>query len=408
MAGRIGTLVIWLVGGFIALTGVLCYAELSTAYPQEGGDYVYQSRAYGSWAGYLFAWSQVVIIRPADITLMSFIFARYAQTFFAPLENGRLFYAAVAVVVLTIINVLGVKEGKWTQNFLTVIKVLGLLGIIIAGLVAPEESPLPVQTRAFTPGGLELALILVLFTFGGWNEMAYVAGEVKRPKRNIIRALLIGITTVTALYVLVNGAFLSALGYTKMAVSQAVAVDTIAKVFPDTAAKAISILISISALGAINGLIFTGARISYALGDAHKSFEILGRWSLKLGTPVCALVLQGGLSLVIVFIAGSFIDTILYTAPAVWLFFLATGLSVFVLRRKEAHIPRPYKVSGYPVTAIIFCVCCIFMLYSSISYALANKPIGLIILLGVLLAGGFLFWITEGRGASQQKTNASV
>ncbi len=391
------TLIVWLIGGVLSMAGALCYAELATAYPQEGGDYVYQNRAYGSWAGYLFGWSQLVIIRPADIALMSFVFARYAQTFFPAFENSRLFYTAGAVVVLTIINVLGVREGKWTQNMLTVVKALGLLGIIIAGLASPGRVVLQERPQAFSFGGLELALILVLFTYGGWNEMAYVAAEVKRPQRNILRALVMGTTAVTALYLFVNGAFLYALGFIKMSASQAVAVDTVAKVFPDSAAKAMSIVISISALGAVNGLIFTGARISYALGAEHVSFQILGRWNPHLGTPVYALVFQSCLSLAIVFLAGSFIDTILYTAPAVWLFFLATGLSVFRLRHKEPHTPRPYKITGHPVTTCVFCASCFFMLYSSISYALANKPVGLLILVIVLLAGVLLFWYTEGR-----------
>ena len=276
------TLAVWLAGGMLALSGALCYAELATAYPQSGGDYVYQSRAYGSWAGYLFGWTQLVIIRPADIALLSFIFARYAQTFFSSGDKNQLFYAAAAVTVLTTINLIGVKEGKWTQNFLTVLKALGLLGIIIAGFSSPDRALASLQSPALTMGGLELALILVLFTFGGWNEMAYVAAEVKRPQRNIVRALVIGTTVVTVLYLLINGAFLYALGYAKMTASPAVAIDTIAKVFPDTAAKTIGILISISALGAVNGLIFTGARISYALGSEHIAFRALGRWNRHL------------------------------------------------------------------------------------------------------------------------------
>jgi amino acid transporter len=228
-----------------------------------------------------------------------------------------------------------------------------------------------------------------------------VAAEVKRPQRNIIRALVIGIIAVTVLYVLVNSAFLYALGYARMAVSEAVAVDTVAVVFPEVAGKAISVLICISTLGAVNGLVFTGARISYAMGTEHTVFRRLGRWSGRFGTPAWALVAQGCLSLVIVLLAGSFIDTILYTAPVVWIFFLATGISVFVLRRKEPQTLRPYKVTGYPVTTIVFCACCVFMFYSCVSYALANKPIGLLILSGVLLAGVLLYWLTDVRGSAR-------
>jgi len=401
MGGWEGILGIWLAGGLLALTGALCYAELATAYPYQGGDYVYQTRAYGTWAGYLFGWSQLVIIRPGDIALMAFIFARYASTLYAPYENMLPVYASLAVVILTIINILGVKEGKWTQNILTMIKLLGVLAIIAAGFFAPSQTLMPAETSEVNPGGLKLSLILVLFTFGGWNEMAYVAGEVKHPIRNIVRALVIGTILVTVLYMLINSSFIHALGQEKMASSQAIAVDTLATVAPGIAAKAISIIICISALGAVSGLIFTGARISYAMGVEHSSFRGLGAWSPRFGTPVRALIVQGCLSLAILLLAGSFIDTILYTAPVVWLFFLATGLSVFVLRHKDRQVPRPYKVSGFPLTTIIFCFCCIFMLYSSVTYAMIMKPIGLIMVLTVLFLGVSIYWFTEVRASTK-------
>ena len=349
-----GVMLTWLAGGFLALTGALCYAELATTYPREGGDYIYLTRAYGRWSGYMFGWSQLAIVRPGDIALMAFIFARYAQTLYAPFADSGLFYAAAAIVVLTVINILGVKAGKWTQNLLTVSKILGLVAISVVGLIAPPQASLPSAPESFTWEGLQLAFILVFFTFGGWNEMAYVAAEIKQPDQNIVRALVGGTVAVTALYLLINGAFLSALGLSSMANSKAVAVEMMGRTFPQAAGRVIAVLICLSALGAVNGLVFTGARISYALGADHKSFRPLGRWSQGLGTPVWALVAQGALSLAIVLAAGSFIDTILYTAPVVWLFFLATALSLIVLRRKEPRTLRPYKVMAYPLFPLVF------------------------------------------------------
>jgi amino acid transporter len=395
MGGWAGIMGIWLAGGLLALTGAMCYAELATAYPREGGDYVYQTRAYGSWVGYLFGWSQLVIIRPGDIALMAFVFARYAVTIYAPFKYMLPIYATLVVVVLTLINIFGVKQGKWTQNLLTVIKSVGILAIVAAGFLAPAPQIMPVETSGFTLDGLKLSLILVLFAFGGWNEMAYVAAEVKQPKYNIVRALVIGTVLVIVLYMLINGSFLHALGQTKMSSSKAIAVDAFAMVAPGMAAKIISIIICISALGAVNGLIFTGARISYALGAEHRSFSFLGKWSPRFGTPVMSLIVQGCISLAILLFAGSFIDTILYSAPVVWLFFLGTGISVFVLRRKEPQLERPYKISGFPVPALIFCAASIFMFYSSLTYAMSMKPIGLIIVLCVLIAGMLVYWLTE-------------
>ncbi len=408
VSGWAGVLAIWLAGGILALAGALCYAELASAYPHEGGDYVYLNRAYGGWAGYLFGWSQLIIIRPGDIALMAFVFARYAQTLYVPFQDSGLFYAAAAIVVLTVINVLGVREGKWTQNLLTVVKALGLMAIVVTGLLAPSQTPEPPAATDFTMGGLKLALILVLFTYGGWNEMAYVAAEVKRPERNILRSLVIGTIAVTVLYTLVNGVFLRVLGYGKMSGSEAVAVETVAAVFPGIASRAISVLICISALGVVNGLVFTGARISYAMGADHAAFRVLGNWNRRFGTPVWALVVQGCLSLAIVLLIRSFIGTILYTAPAVWLFFLATGLSVFVLRRKESYVPRPYRVVGYPLTAIIFCACCAFMLYSAVSYAFAEKPTGLLVSLSALLLGGIVYLFTSAFGPGRRSSSGST
>jgi len=403
--GWAGVLGIWLVGGLFALAGALCYAELATAYPYEGGDYIYLNRAYGGWAGYMFGWSLLAIVRPGDIALMAFVFARYAQTLWNPFDGVRVAYAAGAVVTLTVINVLGVKQGKWTQNLLTVIKTLGLAAVVIAGLAAPGGTAAPAEPTTFTMGGVKLALILVLFTYGGWHEMAYVAAEVKRPNRNIVRAIVLGTVAVTVLYVLVNGAFLHALGYDGMTSSKAVAVDTLAPVVPDIASRAISVLICISALGAANGLIFTGARVSYALGGGHAVFSALGRWHPRLGTPVWALVAQGCISLAIVLAAGSFIDTIVYTAPVFWLFFLATASSVFILRRKEPDIKRPYRLAGYPVTALIFCASCAFMVYNSVTYAYVQKPVALAILLGMLLAGVVVYRLSHRAGSLQRRSS---
>jgi len=388
-----GVLGIWLIGGLFALAGALCYAELATAYPMEGGDYVYLSRAYGKWAGFLFGWSQLAIIRPGDIALMAFIFARYATKLY-PFGYSSVVYALAAVAILSAINVLGAKQGKWTQNFLTVLKAIGLLLIIAVGIIAPGREEAVAQAGNISLDGLSLALILVLFTFGGWNEMAYVAAEVRNPQRNIVRALLTGTIVVTVLYLLVNGAYLLALGYEKMAGSEAVATDTVATVLPDIAGNAVSVLICISALGAVNGLIFTGARISYAVGSENKLLGALGKWSDKAGVPIHALIVQGTISIGIIIFAKSFIDTILYTAPVFWMFFFGTGLSVFVLRHKEPEVLRPFRVKGYPVTTIAFCGSCIFMFYSCVKYALSFKPYGLAIAFSVVVAGIVIYLIS--------------
>jgi basic amino acid/polyamine antiporter, APA family len=403
MGGWGGALGVWLVGGCLALTGALCYAELATAYPRAGGDVVYLTRAYSPGAGFLFGWSQLAIVRPGDIALMAFVFARYAEQLYSPFpaESGLNipFYATLAITALTVVNVVSVKQGKWTQNVLTIAKTVGLLAIIGVGLFGTRAAPVTGAPQAF--GGTGLALILVLFTFGGWNEIAYVASEVKDPRRNIVRALVIGTVGVTGLYLLANVAFLKALTYNGMAQSEAVAVDVVAAVLPATAARAVAVVVCISALGAVNGLIFTGARITYALGSEHTAFRGLSRWNAQSGTPTRALVLQGALSLAIVLFAGSFIAAIIYTAPVVWLFFLATGLSVFRLRRKEPNTDRPYRVLGFPLTPAVFCLCCIFMFWNCVTYAYKVKPSGLAVLAGTLVLGLLMYLATRSSDRHQ-------
>ena len=372
-----GIFLIWIVGGLLSLIGALGYAELASAYPVDGGDYVYLTKAYGKWAGFLFGWIQLVIVRPGDIVVIAFAFAMYAKEIYNPWSNhqtGQIMYAGISISLLTTINILGVREGKWTQNLLTVIKALGLIAIFSVALLGPERQASVAVVEDF-PVTVSVALIMVLFTFRGWNEMAYVAAEVKNPSRNIVRALVLGTVTVTVLYLLAIGAFLYTLGYDGMAHSGAVAVDTVTTAFPQTGGLLISALICISALGAVNGLIFTGARISYAVGADHRIFRPLGKWSPRTGTPIRALLLQGAIALVLVILLGSFTQALLYTAAAIYSFYLATNLAVIVLRFKEPKVSRPYKVTGFPITTLIFCVTCAYLIYSSITYSYSvNGP----------------------------------
>jgi amino acid transporter len=388
-----GVLAIWIVGGLLSLFGALGYAELATAYPQQGGDYVYLSRAFGRWAGFLFGWIQLAIVRPGDIAIMAFAFATYARTIYDPLAHtafphSQQLYAGVAVVLLTLINILGVKEGKWTQNLLTTVKVLGLLAIVVGAVVGPQARH---SSATFEPFPLSVALILVLFTFGGWNEMAYVAAEVKHPRRNIVRALVLGTASVTVIYLLANGAFLHTLGLSGMATSGAVATDTVNAVLPDLGGRLISALICISALGAVNGLVFTGSRISYAVGQDHRAFRALGKWDSHTGTPIRALLVQALIAVSLIILLGSFVNTILYTAAAVYLFYLATSLAVIVLRRKEPHVERPYRVTGYPFTTLTFCVVCGFLIYSAVVY----KPLIATISCLLIPLGLPLYWLSR-------------
>ncbi len=386
-------LTIWLVGGLLTLCGAMTYAELATTYPHEGGDYVFLNKAYGPWAGFLFGWIQMTVVRPGDIAVMAFAVGMYGMTIYDPLngasaEWSQTLYAAGTVLILTVINALGVRQGKWTQNLLTGIKALGLLAIVAVAFSAPAEAGTPLEPLQGLP--LSLALIFVLFSFGGWNEMAYVSAEVQNPDRNIVRALVLGALSVTALYVLLNGAFLYTLGYAGLTRSEAVATDAIATVFPQVGSRLIALLICLSALGAVNGLIFAGARISFALGTDHPWFRLLGTWNAQRGVPTSALLVQGLIAVVIIVALRNFMEAVIYTAAPVYTFYLATSAALFVLRRKDPDSPRPYRVTLFPFTTLIFCVTCGYLIYSAVTY----KPMIAAASCGILLLGAFVYFIS--------------
>jgi len=388
----VGVLALWFLGGLLSFCGAVGYAELATTYPEQGGDYVYLSRAYGRWAGFIFGWLQTLVVRPGDIAVMAFVFATYAEILVGPRWIGKPGLAAMAVAVLTAVNVAGVRSGVRTQNVLTVAKVVGVSLVIVVAALAPAAETTSVDAPSpEAPLPLAIALVLVLFSFGGWNETAFVAAEVKEPRRNIVRAMVLGMTVVTVIYMAINASFLNVLGFGGLAASETVAAETVATVFPEAAGSLVSALICLCALGAVNGLVFAGSRIAYAVGRDHRLFGALGRWSERTGTPVRALIVQGGLAVVLILALGSFIDTVMYTAAAVYLFYLATSVAVIVLRFKDRSTPRAYKATGYPVTTVVFCLVCLFLIVASVQYrpwiALAA---GLLILLGVPA-----YWLSE-------------
>jgi len=410
---------VWLLGGLFSFLGALCYAELATAYPASGGDYVYLSRAFGRAAGFLFAWSQLWVVRPGSIGAMAYVFARYANQLWPWLgqqasqwwpghpQRGEsavlMFYAVLSIVVLSGINILGVRQGKWTQNLLTTIKVLGLAAIMAVGFAVgapqmPHAVATPAETPSLTLSGFNLAMILVLFAYGGWNEMAYVAAEVRNPRKNIVRALILGTGAVTLIYVLVTAAFVHALGLEGSRNSQGVAAEVLGFAIGPWAARVISLLICISALGAINGQIFTGARIYYAMGTDHRLYAWLGRWNQRRGTPVWSLAIQAIITLALVLAFGwlqmtgrsslsGFSGMVVFTAPAFWFFLVLVGVSVAELRSREPNVARPYRVPGYPVVPILFCLSSLFMLYSTLVYAIQNQSWEAIWSVALLAAG---------------------
>ena len=408
VAGSVGSegvfLALWVAGGVMSLVGALCYAELGSAYPSAGGEYFFLQRAYGGWLGFLFAWARMTVIQTGAIAAIAFVVGDYATQMLSLGAKSSAIYAALAVVLITWLNVIGTTHSKWLQNTLTLILALSILGVVVAGLTAapPVAAAVPAATDGSAPMFSGLALIFILLTYGGWNEAAYLTAEMRDTRRGIVRALIIGILIIAALYLLLNLAYLNALGLAGMRESKAVATDLMKATWGDSGAFVLGAAVVTAALSTLNATVFTGARTNYALGRDFARFGFLGTWNERSDSPVNALLLQGVIALLLVLLASftpdGFQTMVAYTAPAFWLFFLLTGISLFVLRRKPPVNADPFRVPFYPVTPILFCAMCAYMLYSSYNYAMSLDPgsIGAIVGIVVLCAGIPVMLVARG------------
>ena len=386
------TLMLWIGGGIISLFGALSVAELGAALPRSGGQYVYLTEAYGPVWGFLYGWSALSVINTASIAAIGVAFAEYLS-YFAPLTSiGVQVVAIVSVVLLTSINVIGVRTGIWTQNILTFIKVGIFGGIIILGLVLPGGDMRHLSgTAEFTPslGSIGLAMVAILWTYDAWIEISYVAGEIKNPGRNIPLASLLSMVVIIAIYGLANFVFIYALSTEKMASSTLVASDA-AKVFLGPAgASLIAMAILISTLGANNANILTSARVTYAMAREKRFVRAAAAIHSKFKTPANALILQGAWAAILTF-TGSYDQLITYMIFASWIFYGMSAGAVIILRKKRPDLARPYRVWGYPWVPVIFIIFALWLTANTILKAPRDAAIGA----GLILLGlpAYFYW----------------
>jgi APA family basic amino acid/polyamine antiporter len=438
-------LLVWLLGGVLVLIGGFCYAELATTYPRDGGDYHYLTKAFRPWVGFLFGWGQLAVLLTASIGAMAVVFGENATLLFNLTDytgdigvSSEFLYAVAAVLLITVLNQIGVKLGAIALNIITVLKLVGMVAIIVAGFWLGKSNP--VEWEPPTIAGSHfgaLAMILVLYAYGGWNDAAFVAAEVRNPKRNIPRALILGIGAITVLYLLVNAAYLVGLGFDEAKQFGHLPQKLLEGAMPGYGGKAITILVLISALGSVNGLIFAGARVYSTMGRDHALFAFAGQTGSGKRAPIVSLLVQAVFTIAIIIpfttsqghdftnqalawvgaqlasvdayfdrpvmanlfgqVApananwnpeNAFDALVSHTAPVFWLFFLLTGFSLFILRDKNPGLPRPYSVPLYPLVPMIFCATCCFMLYRSTIYVGYRCLFGFaLVLLGLPLYG---------------------
>nr|WP_286197480.1 amino acid permease [Variovorax boronicumulans] len=371
---------LWVAGGFIALVGALCYAELASTYPSAGGEYHFLSRAFGRGTALLYAWARFAVITTGSIALLGFVFGDYMTQLLPLGPYSSALWAAIATVVLTLINLRGIRSGAETQSWLTAVEVGGLVLIVGAALwfaLGGGSAPPP----AATPGPVSLAgvgfgMVFVLLTFGGWNDAAYISADLK-DRRAIARALLISVLFLTALYLLVNWAYWSVLGLAGMAKSQAVATDVLAAAFGPGAGQLIAAMVAAAALTSINATMIVGARTASALGQDWPALKVLAAWDEERRVPRNALPIQCALALVLIVLGvafkGGFQAMVEYTSPVFWLFFLLVGIALFRLRAIDGTRERPFRVPLYPVLPALFCASSAYMLWSSLGYVYSQQ-----------------------------------
>ncbi len=403
-AGTAEFLGAWLLGGLISLCGALVYAELSSRHPETGGEYAFLHHAYGRGAAFLFAWSRMTVIQTGAIAAVAFVFGEYASEIFRLGPHSTALYAGLSVVALTLLNYAGTLESKTLQKVMETVLIAGLLCLVVAGLAA-GGTPKPAAQGA-GGGDFLFAMMFVFFTFGGWNEAAYLAGEVREPRRNMLKILVGGIVAVTLLYLLVNIGYLAALGQGGVAASKAVGADVMRLVAGEGGAVALSLIVCVSALTTINAAVFTGARTNFAMGRDYPMFAGLGRWRERGSTPANALLLQGAITLFLIAAASAaskdgFDAMVAYTAPVFWTFFLLTGLALFVFRAKAEGHPV-FRVPLYPVIPLVFCAMCCFMLWKAVAYVLNPQygpKFGNLVLAGLLVmtAGVPLYFLSKKK-----------
>jgi len=365
-------LLAWLLGGLITLAGAFIFAELGASMPAAGGLYVYLREAYGPLPGFLYGWITFLVYMCGSIAGLAVAFAEYFGYFFPclstktyiittdffSLSNGQLIAVSI-ILLVSFINYIGVTFGKFIQNIFTSIKIGTILFFIVLGLAIGRVSSInfSINPMNFSLSqlltGFGVVLIAVFWTFDGWNNVNFIAGEIKEPKRNLPLALIMGTLLVSALYFLINVVYFIALPVNEMAGTVTIAESASSALFGRTTTGLLSAAILISVFGALNGSIFVGARVYYAMAKDNLFFNKAAEIHPRFKTPFFAVVIQAIWACVLA-ISGTFEQLFTYVIFISIIFWIGAAFSLYTLRKKYPNASRPYKTWGYPVIPAIF------------------------------------------------------
>lgn len=407
-------LTVWLAGGLVTLCGALSFAELGAMYPQAGGQYVYLREAYGPSAAFLFGWAFFGFIMCGGLAALAVAFAEFLGSFVPALSTGRVLLqvgtagvsyslsagqvvAAGAILGLTFLNTFGIRSGTAVQNLLTVFRLGTVAALVGLGVLFGAKSGGANFHPLFPPGPgfaavlkpLGLALVAVFWTYDGWYAVNCTAEEIRDPERTIPRGLTLGVVTVTAVYVLVNFVYLLALPLERIKGVVRVGELAASALFGDGGAALFSALVMVSVFGCLNANIIFGPRVFYAMARDGAFFRTMGRLGRRSRVPTGALWGQAVWSAILC-LSGTYQSLYEYMVFALLLFFAATGLAVFVLRRRRPEKARPYKTWGYPVVPLLFILMCLAVFLSIV----VSQPLKSLAGAGLLLAGwpAYLLW----------------
>ena len=366
IAGHLTTptsiMLVWCFGGFIALTGALTYGELGGMFPKTGGVYVYLKEAYGDFIAFMYGWAYFTVIMSGTVAALAIAFSSYMGYLFEMTMFEKSMLAVIVVIIVSVINIFRVKLVEMFTNTFSIMKLLGIALIIIIGLFFGTYETLTIKETVSSSNtesnfitAFGLALIGVLWSFGGWHHASFLSGEAKNANKNIPRAMIIGTTLVLLVYLLTNAAYMFLLTTTEMAQSESLASEALSKIIP-VGGIVIAIIILISTFGTALVGSLTGPRLYLAMANDGLFFRKLSEIHPKSNTPVNAIIAQGVWSIIILLLWGTFEAVITYVVFIDWIFFFLTALIVLIFRVKRKDANRPYKTPLYPLTPIVFIV----------------------------------------------------
>jgi APA family basic amino acid/polyamine antiporter len=428
-------ILLWIVGGLISFAGALVFAELGALMPNAGGQYLFLREAYGDLVGFLYGWTLFAVIHTGTLAALAVGYAEYFGAFVPALGTDRILTtlplpgmalpisagqlnAVFVIVILSVINYFGVKEGSVFQGIVTVVKVASFAGFLLLGVTigrgslehftplfgsAPSAGTLTTATGAASPaagitfGTFVLAMVAMLWAYEGWNNITFTAGEIKDPQRNLPLSLVLGMTAVTLIYVTMNLVYIYAMPVVEMETTARIGEAAAGRLFGPAGARAMTLAVLVSVFGCISATVISGPRVFYAMARDGLFFRRLARIHPRFRTPAHAIVWQAVWSGVLC-LSGTYTRLYTFVVFAAVLFYALAGASVIVLRRKHPAWPRPYRTWGYPWTPLVYVGVCVIVLANTLVSQPRESGIGL----GILALGlpAYFYWRRKSAAAA--------